>query len=52
MERKMKFQITKAYRFNNKLCDACYLGYGIIWDGNNFKLDKCLFCSNPLINDK
>ena len=51
MKRK-KNQLTLANRYKNKLCDACYLGYGIIWDGIDFKLDKCLFCSNPLTNDK
>ena len=28
-----------------KFCSACYAGWGIIWDGKNFKIDKCLFCN-------
>ena len=28
-----------ANRYKNKLCDACYLGFGIIWDINH-KIDN------------
>ena len=28
-----------------KFCSACYAGWGIIFDGKNFKIDKCLFCN-------
>ena len=49
---KKKNYPTLANRYKEKLCDACYLGYGIIWNGITFKLDKCLYCNNPLTNDK
>ncbi len=51
MERK-KNQMTLAYRYKEKACDACYVGFGIIWDGVNYKVDRCLFCRNPLVIDK
>ena len=51
MERKKNLPIL-ANRYNDKLCDACYIGYGIIWNGTDFKLDKCLYCRNPLTSDK
>ena len=26
-------------------CTACYAGWGIIFDGDTVKIDKCLFCN-------
>ena len=26
-------------------CSACYVGYGLIYDGRNYKIEKCLFCN-------
>ena len=26
-------------------CTACYVGWGLIFDGQTVKIDKCLFCN-------
>ncbi len=55
MAKKKKYPIVKAFQYKKKLCTACYLGYGIIWDINHkyeYRVDKCLFCSNPLTSNK
>ncbi len=47
-QKAQKFEISIACRYDNKYCDACCLGFGIIWEGippnDTYKLDKCLYC--------
>jgi len=46
MMHQLKIQkVSRLGKEKGKLCTACYDGYGIIWDGKNFKIDKCLFCN-------
>jgi len=26
-------------------CTACYVGWGLIYDGDTVKIDKCMFCN-------
>ena len=28
-----------------KFCTACYAGWGIIFNGDTVKIDRCLFCN-------
>lgn len=41
----MKWKASKRGIEKGKFCTACYAGYGIIYDGQKFKIDKCLFCN-------
>ena len=36
---------SKRGKEQGQLCTSCYLGWGIIWNGDTFKVDKCLFCN-------
>ncbi len=29
----------------NQHCTACYVGWGLIFDGETVKIDKCMFCN-------
>ena len=45
---KKNHTISIACQFEGKYCDACCLGWGIIWKGeppnDTYILDRCLFC--------
>ena len=36
---------SKRGREVGLFCTACYAGYGIIFDGDRVKINKCLFCN-------
>jgi hypothetical protein len=38
-------RVCKIGKDQGKLCTACYIGWGLIYDGKTFKIDKCHFCS-------
>jgi len=39
------WKACKRGKEKGKQCTACYAGYGIIFDGERVKIDKCLFCN-------
>ena len=41
----MKWNPCKRGIEKGKFCTSCYAGFGLIYDGKTFKIDKCLFCS-------
>ena len=48
MEKKQLPLIWKACKRGKEqgsFCTACYAGYGIIFDGETVKIDKCMFCN-------
>ena len=39
------WKASRRGKEKNGYCTACYAGYGIIFDGETVKIDKCLFCN-------
>ncbi len=48
MEKKQPIAIcylSKHGKEKGSFCTACYLGWGLIFDGQTVKVDKCLYCN-------
>ena len=39
------WKASKRGKEKGSQCTACYLGWGLICDGDTVKIDKCLFCN-------
>jgi hypothetical protein len=41
----LKWKASKRGKERGSNCSACYVGWGIIFNGDTVKIDKCLFCN-------